>query len=82
MDSIRHIILIWDQIKYQLLFTLFSLFIVIFIQVEDEEEREEENFSELSMTYVPSENQSLAQLIPDEGVTFEINPEVKIIHYL
>ena len=35
------------------------------------------------MTYVPSENQSLAQLIPDEGpepgITVEIKPEVLFI---
>ena len=44
----------------------------------------QETDSQLSMTYVPSENQSLAQLIPDEapGITVEIKPEVSFENVL
>jgi len=50
-------------------------------KLDESAEGLEETESQLSMTYVPSENQSLAQLIPDEedpGISVEIKPEEDI----
>jgi len=51
-------------------------------KLDESAEEIPETDSQLSMTYVPSENQSLAQLIPDEGpepgITVEIKPEEEI----
>jgi len=49
-------------------------------KLDESAEEIQETESQLSMTYVPSENQSLAQLIPDEepGITVEIKPEEDI----
>ena len=59
----------------------FHLILLSLIDLQDESTEEiQETESQLSMTYVPSENQSLAQLIPedvaDQGITVEIKPEV------